>query len=163
MKLQFQALSITLGLVALLGTCMSAKSGTPDVNSVDSHVENSAEVVPNEIQLGDAEDAKVQAAEEIQDAKVEVSEDTEVQANEEMPDSEDTEVQATEEMPDAEAQATEEIKDAEAAEIQTPELETVQESESVEESGSTEETVENRVETVKKDGAEAVEDVKSKF
>jgi hypothetical protein len=148
MKLQFQALSITLGLVALLGTCMSAKSGTPDVNSVDSNVENSAEVVPNEIQLGDAEDAKVQAAEEIQDAKVKVPEDTEAQA--------------TEEMPDAEAQATEEIQNAEAAEIKTPELETVEESESVEESRGTEETLDNdnRVETVKKDG---VEDVKSKF
>lgn len=121
MKLQFKALSITLGLAAFLGTCASAQSGTPDISGVDSNVENSAEVVPQEIKLGDTQETQ-----EIQDAEAEVSEDHQ-----------DTE--------DAQLEAAKEIQAAETAEIQTPELETVEESELVEESSSTEKTLDNRV------------------
>jgi hypothetical protein len=135
MKLQFKALSIILGLAAFLGTCASAQSGTPDISGVDSNVENSAEVVPQEIKLGDTQETQ-----EVQDAEVEVSEDKKNAG-------------------DAELEAAQEIQDAETAEIETPELEAVEESESVEESSSTEETLDNRVETVKND----VEDGKSQF
>jgi hypothetical protein len=146
MKLQFKALSIILGLAAFLGTCASAQSGTPDISGVDSNVENSAEVVPQEIKLGDTQetqevqDAQLEAAEEVQGAEVEVSKDNQNAG-------------------DAELEAAKEIQAAETAEIQTPELETVEESELVEESSSTEETVDNRVETVKN----GVEDGKSQF
>jgi hypothetical protein len=66
MKLQFKALSIILGLAAFLGTCASAQSGTPDISGVDSNVENSAEVVPQEIKLGDTQETQ-----EVQDAEAE--------------------------------------------------------------------------------------------
>jgi hypothetical protein len=165
MKLQFKALSITLGLVALLGTCTSAKSGTPDISDVDSNVEKSAEVVPQEIKLGDT-----QETEEIKDAELEVSEDNqdagdaEVEATKEIQDAETAEVGVSEDNQDAgdaELEAAKEIQDAETAEIEAPELEAVQESEPVEESSSTEGTLDNRVETkTVKDG---VEDVKSQF
>lgn len=160
MKLQFKALSIILGLATFLGTCASAKSGTPDISGVDSNVENSAEVVPQEIKLKDTQETQ-----EVQDAEAEVSEDHQ--------DTEDAQLEATEEVQgaevevskdnqnagDAELEAAKEIQDAETSEIQTPELETVEESELVEESSSTEKTLDNRVETVKN----GVEDGKSQF
>jgi hypothetical protein len=159
MKLQFKALSIILGLAAFLGTCASAKSGTPDISGVNSNVKNSAEVVPQEIKLGDTQETQ-----EVQDAEAEVSEDHQ--------DTEDAQLEAAEEVQgaevesednknagDAELEAAKEIQAAETAEIETPELETVEESELVEESSSTEETLDNRVETVKN----GVEDGKSQF
>ncbi|MBW4533724.1 MAG: hypothetical protein KME09_07270 [Pleurocapsa minor HA4230-MV1] len=161
MKLQFKALSIILGLAAFLGTCASAQSGTPDINSADSNVENSAEVVPQEIKLGDPQETQ-----EVQDAEAEVSEDhqntedtTQLEAVEEVQGAEVEVSEDNNNAGDAELEAAKEIQDAETAEIETPELEAVEESESVEESSSTEETLDNRVETVKK----GVEDGKSQF
>jgi hypothetical protein len=154
MKLQFKALSIILGLAAFLGTCASAQSGTPDISGVDSNVENSAEVVPQEIKLGDTQETQ-----EVQDAEAEVSEDAQLEAAEEVQGAEVEVSKDNQNAGDAELEAAKEIQAAETAEIQTPELETVEESELVEESSSTEETVDNRVETVKN----GVEDGKSQF
>ena len=81
MKLQFKALSLTLGLVALLGVGTSVKSGTPDI----SGTENSVEVAPDGIELEaseDIEDAELEASEEIEDAETAEIETPELEAAE---------------------------------------------------------------------------------
>ena len=52
MKLQFKALSVTLGLVALLGASTSVRSNTAKI----SQAENSVEISPDGIELQDVED-----------------------------------------------------------------------------------------------------------
>ena len=149
MKLQFKALSVTLGLVALLGACTSVKSGTPDITDA----ENSVELPANDAELGGVEEM------ETEDAGLEASDEfgtDELEASEEM---ETEELGADEEIEDAELEASEEIEDAESAEIETPELEAVEDAESIDESSSIDGTVNDGVETVEED----TDDVNSQF
>jgi hypothetical protein len=129
MKLQFKALSLTLGLVALLGACTSVKSGTPDVSDTDSSVEMPADgIEANSLE-------ELEATEDIENTELEATEDIE-----------NTELEATEDIEDAQLEAAEEIEDAENAEIETPELEATEEADSIKESSSvegTEDTVDN--------------------
>ena len=171
MKLQFKALSVTLGLVALLGACTSVKSGTPDITDA----ENSVELPANDAELGgveemETEDAGLEASDEFGTDELEASEEMdteeleasdefgtdELEASEEM---ETEELGADEEIEDAELEASEEIEDAESAEIETPELEAVEDAESIDESSSIDGTVNDGVETVEED----TDDVNSQF
>ncbi|MEL6438568.1 MAG: hypothetical protein AAFQ80_04850, partial [Cyanobacteria bacterium J06621_8] len=87
MKLQFKALSLTLGLVALLGACTSVKSGTPDVSSPES-----VELEANE----DFEDTEIEATEGFETEELEATEGFEVEELEAAEDIEDAELEATE-------------------------------------------------------------------
>ncbi|MCC0179303.1 hypothetical protein I4641_20275, partial [Waterburya agarophytonicola K14] len=75
MKLQLKALSVTLGLVALLGVGTSVKSSTIEVSQLDT----SAEISPDGIELQDLkeiDDTELEASEEIDDTELEASEET---------------------------------------------------------------------------------------
>ncbi|MGD1918013.1 MAG: hypothetical protein ACFCAD_03490 [Pleurocapsa sp.] len=136
MKLQFKALSVTLGLVALLGVSTSVKSSTTKV----SQAENSVEISPDEIELQDAEESDY---------------NTGLEASEEI---EDAELEASEEIEDAELEASEEIEDGETAEIETPELEASDDVEADNQS-SIGGTIDDAVESAE----DAVNDVESQF
>ena len=169
MKLQFKALSVTLGLVALLGACTSVKSGTPDITDA----ENSVEIVPDDVELSGVEEVEteagleasdefgtdeLEASEEMETEELEASDDfgtDELEASEEM---ETEEFGASEEIEDAELEASEEIEDAESAEIETPELEAVEDAESIDESSSIDGTVNDGVEM-----EEGADDADSQF
>ena len=138
MKLQFKALTITLGLVALLGACTSVNSSTPSVGtpSVESSVEltpDGAEVKAPELgsETGDMEtpDLEAEASDELgsETAGIDtpgLSSETdnmetpglEAEAADEL-DSETAEIEA----PGLEA--SEEVAEPDTAEIGTPEVE----------------------------------------
>ncbi|MBE9043806.1 hypothetical protein IQ255_05200 [Pleurocapsales cyanobacterium LEGE 10410] len=144
MKLQFKALSLTLGLVALLGACTSVKSGTPDITGADESVE----ILPNESELGASEEMETEGLEATDGMDTEGLEATDGMDTEglEATDGMDTEsLEAAEEIEEAELEAAEEIEDAENAEIETPELEAVEETEL--DQSSIEGTMDNGMET----------------
>ncbi len=87
MKLQLKALSVTLGLVALLGVGTSVRSNTTEI----SQAEDSTEVSPDGIELQDLEESDyntgLEASEEMDETEMEASEEmdeTEMEASEEM-------------------------------------------------------------------------------
>ncbi|MEL6928792.1 MAG: hypothetical protein AAFO95_09165, partial [Cyanobacteria bacterium J06600_6] len=90
MKLQLKALSLTLGLVALLGACTSVKSGTPDI----SGAENSVEISPDGIELGDVEEfgsEELEVVDEMDGEELEASEEFETEELEASDEIEDVE------------------------------------------------------------------------
>ena len=161
MKLQFKALSVILGLVALLGTCTSVKSGTTDL----AGSENSVEISPDGTELEASEDMEtesLEASEDMETEGLEASEDMETEGLEASEDMETEGLEASEEVEDAELEASEEIEDAENAEVETPELEAAEESESLDQSSSidsVEGTADGEVEALD----ENVEDTNSQF
>ena len=145
MKLQFKALSITLGLVALLGAFTSVNSSTPETSDADHSVEISSEETPvTEMEASEETDydSQLEASEEMEGTEIEAFEETE-----------DAELEASEEIENPELEASEEIEDAENAEIETPELEATEDSETIDQSsieGNTDavETEEKAVDSV---------------
>ena len=126
MKLQFKALSLTLGIVTLLGICSSVKGGTPEITDA----ENNVEMTP-------IDEMGAESSEEIGSDEPEASEEME------------TEFSASEEIEEAELEASKEIEDAENSEIESPELEATEEAESIDESSSIEGTTDETMESTK--------------
>ena len=131
MKLQFKALSVSLGLVALLGVCSTANSSTPEVPT-----DTSVEISPDGVELQDTENSELEASEEV----------------------EDTELEASEEVEDTELEASEEIEDAENAEIETPELEAAEDTEANDQSsieGTTEDAINSAEDAINNNDVES--------
>ena len=99
MKLQFKALSVTLGLVALLGAGTSVRSSIAEISQADN---------VDTINLQDAEEnysdynSELEVSEEIEDAELEATETIEK-----------IEMEASEEVEDIEIEAFEEVEGAE--------------------------------------------------
>ena len=123
MKLQFKALSVTLGLVAFLGVSTSVKSETTNLSGTDSSVELSSD----EMDTSNVEE--LEATDEYQTEELEATDEYQTE-----------DLEATEEIEDTQLEATEEIEDAENAEIETPELEAIEEADSIDESSNIEGT-----------------------
>jgi hypothetical protein len=120
MKLQFKAISLTLGLVALLGTANAVKSGTPSTELPNP---------TNSIELPDSSDVINSDSIKLETPETEATEEpTTDSAEVETPELEATEEPTTDsaEVETPELEATEEPT-TDSAEVETPELEATEE------------------------------------